>query len=318
MNDIVIRLGSSILNLCVRYMQHKEKANSKLGDEFDLNNFNSLMQCPICEADSSIVDSIRTINPSSEQKFDLRECSSCCHWWIDPMPTQQYLNMSYGSGSPFVVGKIEGESFYLSENLSIPEESVLNYELELNKDDLAGLTYLEIGIGDGNLFSAFRDKGAVCCGVEPGDTAKGFENIYRDIADLPRNLKFDVIVCNDVLEHAESPQIFLEIFASVSHSKSRLYCSFPNNSSFRAFFSKGNWRMIRPIGHLHYFSNASVRLLFKLAGWKILKLKKTDLFDIKDINIKKNPLKNLVQLPIELLKLGDQWMLRAELDKSKN
>jgi SAM-dependent methyltransferase len=295
-------------------MQDRGKASLILGDEFDSTNFNSLMRCPICKCDSSIVDSVKTINPSSEQKFDLRECSSCRHWWIDPMPTQQYLSMSYGSGSPFVVGEMAGESFYFSENLSIPEKSVLNDELELNKDDLTGLRYLEIGIGDGNLFSAFRTKGAVCSGVEPGDPVKKFENIYRDIADLPRNLKFDVIVCNDVLEHLESPQAFLEIFASVSHPKSRLYCSFPNNSSFRAFFSKGNWRMVRPIGHLHYFSNDSVRLLFQIAGWKIVKLKKTDLFDINMMNMRRNPLKNLVQLLIEFLGLGDQWVIRAEVD----
>jgi 2-polyprenyl-3-methyl-5-hydroxy-6-metoxy-1,4-benzoquinol methylase len=299
-------------------MQDRGKANLILGAEFDSTNFNSLMRCPICKCDSSIVDSIRTINPSSEQKFDLRECSSCRHWWIDPMPTQQHLNISYRSGSPFVVGRIEGESFYLSESLSIPEESVLNDELKLNKDDLTGLTYLEIGIGDGNLFSAFRDKGSVCSGVEPGDTAEGFNNIYRDIADLPRNLKFDVIVCNDVLEHLESPQAFLEIFASVAHSKSRLYCSFPNKSSLRAILGKGSWRMVRPIGHLHFFSNESVRLLFKLAGWKIVDSKKTDLFDLNNINIRNNPIKNLVQILIELLNLGDQLVVKAELDKSTN
>jgi SAM-dependent methyltransferase len=299
-------------------MQDRGKANLILGAEFDSTNFNSLIQCPICKSDSSIVDSIRTINPSSEQKFDLRECSSCRHWWIDPMPTQQYLSMSYGSGSPFVVGEMAGESFYFSENLSIPEKSVFSDELELNKDDLTGLRYLEIGIGDGNLFSAFRTKGAVCSGVEPGDPVKKFENIYRDIADLPRNLKFDVIVCNDVLEHLESPQAFLEIFASVSHPKSRLYCSFPNKSSFRAFSNKGKWRMVRPIGHLHYFSNDSVRLLFQLAGWKIVKSKKTDLFDIKKMNMRRNPLKNLVQLSIEFSGLGDQWVIRAEVDDKNN
>jgi hypothetical protein len=93
-----------------------------------------------------------------------------------------------------------------------------------------------------------------------------------------------------------------------------LYCSFPNKSSLRAFLSKGNWRMVRPIGHLHYFSNDSVRLMFKLAGWRISKLNKTDLFDIKKMNMMRNPLKNLVQSLIEFSGLGDQWIVKAEID----
>jgi 2-polyprenyl-3-methyl-5-hydroxy-6-metoxy-1,4-benzoquinol methylase len=228
----------------------------KLLSELNPDNFYSLIQCPICKCDSSLIDSVNTINPSSEEKFDLRECSACHHWWIDPMPIQPYLNILYGGGSPYVV-----EKTILAKSLSMPEESVLNYELELSKGNLSGLQYLEIGIGGGNLFNAFREKEAVCSGVEPGDSAKRFENIYRSIDDLPRSTKFDIIVVNDVLEHLESPNVFLEIFASVSHSQTRLHCSFPNKSSLRALLQKGSWRMVRPIGHLHYFSDDSVRLL---------------------------------------------------------
>jgi 2-polyprenyl-3-methyl-5-hydroxy-6-metoxy-1,4-benzoquinol methylase len=288
----------------------------KLGSEFNPDNFYSLIQCPICKCDSSVIDSVNTINTSSKEKFDLRECSSCYHWWIDPMPIQSYLNILYEEGSPYVVEKIGLEFSGLHKDLSMPEESVLNHELELSKGNLSGLQYLEIGIGDGNLFNAFREKGAVCSGVEPGGSAKRFENIYRSIDDLPRDRTFDIIVINDVLEHLESPKVFLEIFASVSHSETRLHCSFPNKSSLRALVGKGSWRMVRPIGHLHYFSDDSVRFLFKLAGWKIVSLKKTDLFNLSRINTKKNPLKNLVGALVELSSLGDQWIVRSELDEN--
>jgi 2-polyprenyl-3-methyl-5-hydroxy-6-metoxy-1,4-benzoquinol methylase len=297
-------------------MQYQGKENLELENGLDSNNFYSLAQCPICKCDSSLIDSVNTINPSSKEKFDLRECSSCHHWWIDPMPIQSYLNILYGEGSPYVVEKIGSEFSGLPKSLSMPEESVLNHELELNQGNLSGLKYLEIGIGDGNLFNAFRERGSVCSGVEPGDSAKRFENIYRSIDDLPRDTKFDVIVINDVLEHLGSPKVFLEIFALVSHSQTCLHCSFPNKSSLRAFIGKGSWRMVRPIGHLHYFSDDSVRLLFKLAGWKIVSLKKTDLFNLARINFRRNPIKNLVGALIELLSLGDQWVVRSELDES--
>jgi hypothetical protein len=64
------------------------------------------------------------------------------------------------------------------------------------------------------------------------------------------------------------------------------------------------------------FSASLRRLLFKLAGWKIVSLRKTDLFNLARINVKRNPIKNLVGALIELSSLGDQWVVRSELDES--
>ena len=33
---------------------------------------------------------------------------------------------------------------------------------------------------------------------------------------------------------------------------------------------KAKWSMVRPVGHLHYFSSASIDRIFKQAGWEVL------------------------------------------------
>jgi 2-polyprenyl-3-methyl-5-hydroxy-6-metoxy-1,4-benzoquinol methylase len=292
-------------------MYYQGKEILELDDGLELDSFYMLTNCPICRSKSHWLDSIPTINPISTQKFDLLKCSSCEHWWINPMPVQKYLNTLYQDCSPYTVEKVELNDDEISNILSIPEKSVLDYELKLNQELLAEINYLEIGIGDGRLFTAFQQRSANCSGVEPGNTAKKFKGVYHDILELPRNIKYDVIVANDVLEHLESPEDYLNFFSSVSHLKTRLYCSFPNNLSLRASFQKGKWRMVRPIGHLHYFSEQSLRLLFRSTGWKIIELQKTDLFDFNRIDMRKNPIENLARILIELFNVGDQWIVKA-------
>lgn len=61
--------------------------------------------CPICGGKSSVIDAAKTINPNSPDVLDLRNCSVCKHWWIDPMPKQEYLSRLYSDNSLFVVHK---------------------------------------------------------------------------------------------------------------------------------------------------------------------------------------------------------------------
>ena len=139
-------------------MLDKGQREMELESGLDSDSFYSIIKCPICGGDSSLTDSINTINPHSKQKFDLRECSCCFHGWIDPMPTQKYLNILYEAGSPYVVQKNTSASCDQVQSLSIPEKNVLNKELEINRGDLQGLKYLEIGTGDGNLFASFAKE----------------------------------------------------------------------------------------------------------------------------------------------------------------
>ena len=129
--------------------------------------------------------------------------------------------------------------------------------------------YLEVGCGKGELFRRFRGNAKVCYGVEPGDWLDT-PDIIRDISQLPKDIKFDVIVMHDILEHLEDPLDMMVLCRSISNNGARIYCSFPNKDSLVAKIRKEKWDMIRPFSHLHYFSKKSTSILFNAAKWKMI------------------------------------------------
>ncbi|MBN1688511.1 MAG: class I SAM-dependent methyltransferase [Candidatus Omnitrophica bacterium] len=137
-------------------------------------------------------------------------------------------------------------------------------ELDSGKE----FNYLEIGCGDGKLFSRFRERAKVCYGVEPGNWFDE-PTIVTDITKLPSGLKFDVIVLHDILEHLEDPLGMMQRCKNLSNQGARIYCSFPNKDSWVAKVRKEKWDMVRPFGHLHYFSKKSSAILFDTSKWKI-------------------------------------------------
>ena len=251
---------------------------------------------------------------------ELRQCLNCNHWWINPLPMQDYLNSLYANGSEFVVTGWQ-KRYLKPHGLKIVQKHVLKFE-----KNPKGLNYLEIGIGSGSLFNAFKKRGCTCTGVEPGVWGKEKDNIYYSIMDLPKNVKYDIIVATDVIEHIESPISMLQKLRELANPNGRIYCSFPNNNSLRAFYSKAQWRMVMPLGHLHYFSKKSLTKAFKATQWKITNLDKSDLFphriNMENLKAFKRPIgllpflspKTLSLLFVEVFNLGDQWFLRAEVN----
>lgn len=233
-------------------------------------------QCPICLGQRSIILSsdVKTINKKSDLKVELRECNNCKHWWHNPIPTQQYLSSLYEKRSEFVLGDdfLEPMKDVAKINLSEYKKDVINYddykpclELTSNKE----FNYLEIGCGKGRLFHIFRENKKICYGVEPGNW---FDEpcIVSDISKLPKDIKFDVIVMHDVLEHLENPINMMTLCKNIANKDARIYCCFPNKDSFVAKIKKEKWDMVRPLGHLHYFSKKSASILFNASKWKIV------------------------------------------------
>ena len=47
--------------------------------------------CPICGGKYNVRDNVKTVNSVAFEILNLKECINCGHWWIDPLPIQDYL-----------------------------------------------------------------------------------------------------------------------------------------------------------------------------------------------------------------------------------
>jgi SAM-dependent methyltransferase len=217
------------------------------------------------------------------------------------MPTQGLLNHLYHRGSHSVVGV--GWPDYVEPCLTVPEKLVSARELETESK---GQRYLEFGVGKGLLYRRFAERGRLCHGVDPGAWAQALTGVVGDVGALPGSLSADVIVALDVLEHISDPIDTLRTLRRFAAPNARLYAAMPNRESIRAKIGRQNWLMLRPLGHVNYWSRRSVMLAFEASGFKVGEIRKTDLFE--------PPIRTLraaVKATIEHLGLGDQWIVVA-------
>ncbi|NOT74857.1 MAG: class I SAM-dependent methyltransferase [Cyclobacteriaceae bacterium] len=168
---------------------------------------------------------------------------------------------------------------------------------------------LEIGCGEGN-FGAFlkKDKNAEVWGVEyqqehAAVAEKQLDKVFCGdigviIDQLPSNY-FDVVVCNDVLEHLTDPYIVLEKLKSKMTSEGIVISSLPNIRYFRNFFDlmfRKNWdyadQGIMDFTHFRFFTINSIRKMYENLNYEII------------VHEGINPTKSIKPWPLIILSLG--------------
>jgi SAM-dependent methyltransferase len=221
--------------------------------------------CPVCGGVGAEIGSVRTINPAADDLVELRECRECGHWWHSPVPDQADLIALYEAGSPFVLGPGALESYRGDK----PEDSFERFVVSA----LAPATsrgraprYLEIGSGGGRLLRRFQELGYDAHGVEPSQWVPD-PRVYRRLEEVPVEGGFDVIVLQDVLEHVVDPLALMRQLRGMALDSARLFASFPCSESRPARRFLTRWSMVRPYGHVNYFSRESTRRLCARAGW---------------------------------------------------
>jgi SAM-dependent methyltransferase len=274
-----------------------------LAESYPADAFFTAHSCPICAGTSRVAHPAFNIHPEKTYRFDFRVCSKCGHGWIDPMPVQGLLNHLYGRGSHSVIGVGWSESEV--PRLSIPERLVSARELHSRAESRR---YFELGVGKGLLYQQFWRNNWECCGVEPGSWGQKFQGVHADFTRLPSSYVADVIVALDVLEHVSDPVATLRQLRKLAGPGARLYAAMPNRVSLRAKLGRQHWRMLRPLGHVNYWSRRSVTKAFAESGFIIKELRKTDLWESRPIR----SLGSAAGAAIEHLGLGDQWIVTAQ------
>jgi hypothetical protein len=269
---------------------------------FPDNGFSPAPHCPICRGSSKVRLPARNIHPDKPYRFDLRACTRCAHGWIDPMPSQALLSHLYERASLSVIGVgwAAGKPF----GLTYPELLVAQRELGVTSSPGS---YFELGVGKGLLYHCFVDRGWRCAGVEPGDWGRDLPGVVPEIDKVSSTIVADLVVALDVLEHVCDPVATLRRLRRIAAPGARLYAATPNRQSWRALIGGHRWRMIRPLGHLHYWSKQSITLAVESAGFSLDWLRNTDLCGPHHPRFPRS----VFVAAVQRVSLGDQWILSA-------
>lgn len=143
---------------------------------------------------------------------------------------------------------------------------------------------LEIGCGEGVFFENFDDNAEIW-GVEPDIASariaqkkayKVFDSDYETASrNLPENY-FDVIVCNDVIEHVADHVGMLKSIKAKLNSRGRLVASVPNvrfYTNLRNLVWNGEWQYkdsgILDRTHMRFFTKKSLQRTLIDSGYEI-------------------------------------------------
>ena len=235
-----------------------------------IKNLETFDSCPICSSRALIsLGRKKTINKNSNLEVSIIKCNECLHWHTNPSPNQNLLYKLYKEESPYVIGMKSWAKLTAATKLDgklVPDKNWIVRELK-NKN-IGNL--LEIGCGSGELLNKMKTLGWKSYGIDPGTYATS-NNVFESHDKLPDNVKFDVIVFKDVMEHCLSPNDMLNEYKKYLKINAILFLCVPWSESKAANKRKLNWEMVKPIGHLHYFSKKSAEILLKKNNFKIEK-----------------------------------------------
>ncbi len=141
---------------------------------------------------------------------------------------------------------------------------------------------LDYGSGTGELRKIAEELDLDYFAYEPSkerNLLDGKKNIFSNLDKLlSQNIKFDIIIINQVLEHLKDPLAVMNNIKNFCHSKSIIYVSVPNFNRSKEgsnFFSswpydiRFNHHTIAPFQHLHCFNTQSLLKLMTSSGFKI-------------------------------------------------
>ena len=146
---------------------------------------------------------------------------------------------------------------------------------------------LEIGCSYGT-FRKNLEQPNEYWGIEPNPAVaqkagqyldKVLTGLFEEVLDQLPDSYFDLVICNDVIEHMADPDWFLELIKSKMTANASLVGSIPNVrhiSNLKALLIQKDWQYedagILDRTHLKFFTQKSLKHLFFSHGFKIEKI----------------------------------------------
>lgn len=273
--------------------------------------------CPICKSGKIQYWGSACDIGNANLLHNLSKCQDCTHLFINPLPSREFLNLAYQTCNPSVftsdgfVGRRSTEPF------SVADELVLSHLLTAKRGN-----FLDVGSANLRLLETIKNNGWDLSVVEPSQHAKEFEDVLgckvfkTSLEECAFTHTYDIVSVIDVLEHVHTPVDFLKKLKVILSDEGFALFRFPNSSSLRCKFEHDKWDMIRPLGHLHFFSPRSFRVACNTSGLRIEVLQSHDIYHYIFNNftgraLRKLGILRLFKSTLDNLLLGDQLFAKV-------
>ncbi|MBH10765.1 MAG: hypothetical protein CMG74_10530 [Candidatus Marinimicrobia bacterium] len=210
--------------------------------------------CPICKTNDYELLNIRekTIETISFI-FDFNNKEVCCLRcgliYLNPMPCQESLNEYYSSKTL---------------NIGLPDYNMQN-RIQLIKNIITdkSKTVVEIGSNNGSFVNECKKFIDNIYGIDIGDSEESNE------INTIKNESVDIFILNHVMEHLPDPMDYLNQLHSKLNNNGKIICEVPIIEKYLKVKNNALYHE-----HLLHFSENTLKLLFKIAGFKINMIEK--------------------------------------------
>lgn len=236
--------------------------------------------CRICGG------STRTLAPFQVEVV-VRRCRDCHTEVLSPLPTPEELQAYYTG-----YGTTQTPEEELGPLLDVAETSLDFYLRVGNRATARGMSFLDIGFGNGAAIFAAARRGMEVTGIDPDTVsvtaararAERF-GLHPSLAHgtvdtvLSTGRTFELVKASQVLEHVLDPVEFIAKAARLQRRDGLLVIDCPNNgalfwrikNALRGPFNRPNFYNALKLGeHLWGFNRRSLRHLFTRAGYEVL------------------------------------------------
>jgi 2-polyprenyl-3-methyl-5-hydroxy-6-metoxy-1,4-benzoquinol methylase len=234
------------------------------------------MNCPLCKRKFStkFIDLI-DLEYGSDSLHNFSECKNCKFLWLSPTPTQKELQSFY---PPHYHG------FNTQSNLIIKNlYSIVNFfrfKKYLPYLQCPNSKLLDVGSADGSYFDTLSKicTNVECIGVENNPVIvakakkKGRKIILGTIQDLDPEIKFDLIIMNNLIEHVVDPIAELLTAKRLLKSGGKIFIETPNTNSWDFRLMQKFWGGLHTPRHTFLFNPQSMEVICKITKLEIHKI----------------------------------------------
>jgi len=204
----------------------------------------------------------------------LLRCDKCKHIQYKKKFSSESLSEMYLAHSTFRKSGL-GKPKPPPNIIQIPKWS-LNILRTLYNLSKKNPTLLDFGAGFGHWSRAAASLGFNVTAYEPNSSRVHSDIQFINNLHMLKNRKFDVIICNQVLEHALEPNNIVKELSRLCHKHTYVYISVPNvgRLSFKTLISDWpyngkNNHLLAPFQHIQGFNMNSFLLLMKNNNLKV-------------------------------------------------